>query len=70
MPNKAEGAERLLQDCPLDIERAAISSARQLLGVGYVDSYYASAASEFMWLYRAGIVQGRKDQRKKQRKAA
>lgn len=57
--------DRHFQDCPLAIEKSALSAARKLLGSGYVDDYYASAASEFMFLYRAGYREACHDMRKK-----
>jgi len=53
---------------PEDIRLQARNSAKSLLGDGYVDSYYDSAASGFIWMYEAGYQDAIKDQRKKFRK--
>lgn len=47
-------------ELPEEIRRYFRSSARNLLGNGYVDDYYDSAASEFYWAYWEGIRVGRK----------
>lgn len=51
---------------PEDIKLQARSSARTLLGRGYIDDYYDNAASDFIWLYQAGYEQAIRDERAKQ----
>ena len=66
----SEEPKRYLADCSIEVERDALASARALLGAGYVDEYYASAASEFMWLYRAGYKDAVLDARDRSKRRA
>lgn len=68
MPTPEQPATRYIADVPLDVERSMLQSAESLLGRGYVPDYYASAASEFAWLYMAGYRAALADQRAAQRK--
>lgn len=58
----SETEKRWLRDCPVEIERDALRSAAQVVGRGYTPDYYASIASSFMWLYRAGYKQALADE--------
>ena len=52
--------KRYLLDCPLEIERHAMLAARAVVGSGYTEDYYASIASEFIFLYHAGLRDAKK----------
>ncbi len=45
---------RYLSDCPKEIEDELLKTVESVLGRGYAAEYYASIASEFLWVYRAG----------------
>lgn len=60
-----ETITRYLPGVPGEIERQALETARTLMGSGYTLNYYASIASEFLWLYSAGLRDGKRPKRER-----
>lgn len=56
-------------DIPQELEMDLLQSAREVVGGGYVPSYYAQIGSDFLWLYRAGYERGLKAGRAKKKRA-
>lgn len=63
--NKKDQSRFFGENLPRNLDIGVIISARQAVGSGYEDDYYASVASEFIWLYRAGYEDGKATRKKK-----
>lgn len=52
---------------PADLDENLKQSAKELLGVGYIDDYYFEAASAFVWLYQSGYDDAMRAKARKKR---
>lgn len=53
------------EDLPDDIKRAAAQTVQEQVGGGYTPDHYESIIADWLWLYSAGIEEGKRRKKKK-----